>query len=421
MIDEHFRSRLHAALDAERPPSYLRSRVMSSLPERGGRGRFTARSLEWVRPWVAVLIALALIGAFIYVGQSLRPQLVHKTPHTQVIPAFMAAPDGIAIGPDGSLYFSDNYSAYVFKRLPDGTIATVAGTRPGATIADGDNGAGGPAIRSYLYGPSGIAFDRQGNLYVADTFAHRIRRIDRHGIITTYAGSGLAEPGMGGFGGDGGPATRAQLNLPIGIAFDEQGNLFVADTYNQRIRRIDRNGTITSLSNAGLPVPLDDFHPDQVAFDHAGNLYTVSSDFALGPFGQFTGRGCELLRRTPGGAWSLVAGTGTCGFGGDGGPATAAAIHSHGGMAFDAGGNLYFADSRNQRIRRIDPHGVITTVAAGLEYTQSLVFAGGGIYFTEQSDESPAPQSTGRVSALNLSDGNVTVLVTSTTPIRTLG
>ncbi|MXZ34401.1 MAG: hypothetical protein F4Z21_03880, partial [Acidobacteria bacterium] len=165
------------------------------------------------------------------------------------------------------------------------------------TIAGGAVGDNGPAIRARLYYPNDVAVDGLGNLYIADTDNHRIRRVDLSGTITTVAGTGES-----GFSGDDGPAEPARLYYPRGVAVDAVGNLFIADTSNFRIRRVDPSGIITTF-----------------------------------------------------------AGTGKRGFSGDGGPAVSAQLGSPWGVAVD-GGNLYIADAVNFRIRRMDPSGIITTI-----------------------------------------------------------
>lgn len=417
MIDEVIRARLHDALDVEPTPHNLRARVMSSLPMQRRNFRWTTPSLEWAQPWVATILGLAIIAGLVYVGHAVAPELAKRL-SPPITPAYLRSPSGIAIGPGGVVYFSDEFSSYVFRQLPDGTLATVAGTRPSGSIDEGDAGAGGPATHAYLYGPTALAFDSNGNLYIADTWAQRIRRVDRRGIVTTYAGSGPAEMGMGAFSGDGGPATRARLNFPRGIAFDRQNNLYIADSGNGRIRRVDTRGRISSLDNAGLPIPAADFHPAHLAFDASGNLYVVSSSYGFDLASP--GRGCNILRRTPAGVWSVVAGTGVCGFSGDGGPATAAQIQSHGGLVFDTFGDVYFADTKNQRIRRIDSSGIITTVVAGLEFPQSLARNGADIYIAEQADESPMSISSGRISLLTVF-GTLTTIADNNTRIQTTG
>ena len=416
-MDQLIRDRLHEALDVEPTPTYLRSQIMRSLPAAERRARWRAPHLEWARPWVAALLAIAVVIGLIAAGRALGPQLAHRLGHV-VTPAFLSSPEGIAVAPDGSVYFTDYVSAYVFRIEPNGSLVTVAGSRPNGSIDEGDLRMGGSAIDGYLFYPDALAFDRKGNLYIADGWANRVRRIDRKGVITTFAGSGLAEGGMGGYSGDGGPATRALLNFPASVAVDAAGNVYIGDYLNHKIRMVDTSGRISSLDDSTLPIPVDQFAPGGLAFDAAGNLYVGSSSY--GP--ALSDVGCAILRRTPAGVWSMVAGSGACGFSGDGGPATAAQITSRGGIAFDAAGNLYVADTINHRIRRVDARGVITTVAAGLEYPESIaVGPGGKLYIAEEADESITPSAPGRISVLQLSDGTLTTIIDSKTPIRTSG
>jgi sugar lactone lactonase YvrE len=187
--------------------------------------------------------------------------------------------------------------------------------------------------------PSGLAFDAVGNLYFAQTRSHIVRRLTPAGVLTVVAGTGTQ-----GYAGDGGPATAALLDSPAGVAVDAAGDLWIADTHNHCIRRVDAVTGLISTSNAAtarLPVAL--------AFSPAGQL--VFADAGLH----------QILQA---GTGTVVAGDGTQGFSGDGGQATAAEIDSPYGLAFDTAGNLYIADTHNQRIRRVDATtGIITTVA----------------------------------------------------------
>jgi sugar lactone lactonase YvrE len=242
-------------------------------------------------------------------------------------PVKLKAPEGIAIGADGTVYVSDYEGGYVFRLGPDGSLLTIAGT---------------------LAGPAGLAVDRSGNLYVAEEQGHRVRRVDSGGTLTTIAGNGEAS-----FSGDGGPATSASLRNPLGLAFDGTGALYIGDEDNATVRRVDLKGMISSLNSSMLPAA---WRPGYLAVDAAGALYV--SGRTRGVRG-----GCRIFRVAPAGPISVVAGTGECGFIGDGGPAIAAELNDPNGLAFDSAGNLYFSDSKNQRIRRIDRNGVITTVA----------------------------------------------------------
>ncbi len=211
------------------------------------------------------------------------------------------------------------------------TIATVAGS---SFVGDG-----GPATSAALSDAEGVAVDSAGNVYIADSNDHRVRKVGTDGTISTIAGDGFPS-----FRGDGGPASAARLNTPYGIAVDTAGNLYIADLGNNRIRMVSPAGTITTVSGT------DKLHaPRNVAVDSAGNLY-------ISEFG-----GAHVWMFAAGGTLQNVAGTGVAGFAGDGGPATAAQLSFPCGLAFDSSGNLYIADSSNNRVRKV-ANGIITTI-----------------------------------------------------------
>ena len=210
------------------------------------------------------------------------------------------------------------------------TIATVAGS---SFVGDG-----GPATSAALSDAEGVAVDSVGNVYIADSNDHRVRKVSTDGSISTIAGDGFP-----GFVGDGGPAAAARLNTPYGIAVDTAG-LYIADLGNNRIRMVSPAGTITTVSGTGKLQA-----PRNVALDSAGNLY-------ISEFG-----GAHVWMLALGGTLQNIAGTGVAGFGGDGGPATSAQISFPCGLAFDSSGNLYIADSSNNRVRKV-AGGIITTV-----------------------------------------------------------
>jgi sugar lactone lactonase YvrE len=244
----------------------------------------------------------------------------------------LVAPEDIAITSDGRVYFSDFGGNRVFELQPNRKLRLIAGTGK-----SGEAGDGGPAVAATLKGPAGIAFDRGGNLFIADHDGQRIRRIDSQGTITTATGT-----------------ADVAFNYPVGLAFDRAGALYVGDEGDDQLRRIDVTGVLTVIDTSSIPGPA--MKPGYLVFDSAGNLYVA--DHA-----NLQRTGCRIVRITPAGSVKVIAGTGTCGFTGDGGPAVAAQLDDPNGLAFDSTGNLYVADANNQRIRRIDRNGIIATVA----------------------------------------------------------
>jgi len=274
-----------------------------------------------------------------------------------------------------------------------------------------------PATEAYLFGPAGLIADRDGNLFVADFVGERIRKIDRRGVITTIAGTGRADMPAPNLSGDGGPATAATLSRPVGLASDKAGILYVGDSGNHRVRRIDARGVITSLD---LPSwsKANVWSPHGLAFDMAGNLYVADSF------------DCQIVRISAGKLLSVVAGTGTCGFGGDGGPAASAQLDGPSGIAFDTAGALYIADTNNHRIRRVDARGIMTTFAG----TGSLGYGGdggpataaetgyprdvaisqsGALYIAETTCFCVAPTTPGRLRVVQLSSGTINTVAYS--------
>jgi sugar lactone lactonase YvrE len=314
-------------------------------------------------------------------------QQASPPPQSNVIK--LVAPEDVAIAADGSVYFSDFGGNRIFGLQPNNKLRLIAGT--GKIGEDGD---GGPAVAATLQGPAGLAFDRSGNLFVADHDGHRIRRIDSKGVITTAAGS-----------------DDAPFHYPVGLVFDQSGALYVGDEGDDQLRRVEVSGAVTVIDTSSISGP--EVKPGYLDIDSAGNLYVA----ARAHFGQRTG--CQIIRITPAGSMKVIAGTGTCGFTGDGGPATAAQLDDPNGLAFDSAGNLYFADSNNQRIRRIDRNGVITTVAgtgtagakgdngpgtkAELDSPFGIAIAPGDLlYIAEGAGK--------RVRLLNLSNGIITTM-----------
>jgi DNA-binding CsgD family transcriptional regulator len=228
------------------------------------------------------------------------------------------------------------------------SIVTVAGTGQRAFSPDG-----GPAASAALVRPVAVAVGPRGVIYIAE--GNRVREVDPSGRITTVAGTG--DPG---YAGDGGPATIAELNTPQGLAVDSAGRVYIADTLNDRVRRVDPDGTIRSVAGTGDAGYAGDGMPAIVA------KLNLPTGLAIG-FGDalFISDTANNVVRQLGadGIIRTVAGTGEAGYRGDGGPALYALLHDPGGLAFDDEGNLYVADALNQRIRRVDVKGEIATVA----------------------------------------------------------
>ena len=259
--------------------------------------------------------------------------------------ASLNSPSGTAVDSAGNLYIADPGNQRI-RKVSSGTITTVAGN--GFIEYSGD---GGPATSASLSGPEGVAVDSAGNLYIADSVNNRIRKVSG-GTITTVAGNGAT-----GFSGDGGPATSASLFNPYGVAVDSAGNLYIADTNNNRVRKVS-GGLITTVAgngkegfsgDAGLATNAALFNPYGVAVDLAGNLYISDT-------------GNARVRKVTGGTITTVAGNGTAGFSGDGGPSTSASLNFPQGIAVDSAENLYIGDAVNYRIRKVSD-GIITTVA----------------------------------------------------------
>ena len=274
------------------------------------------------------------------------------------------------------------------KISASGIITTIAGT--GAARFSGD---GGPAASAAIKQAEGVAVDSRGNIYVSDTGNNRIRMIDATGIIKTVAGTGAA-----GFAGDGGPAISAKLNRPVGIALDAAGKLYIADCYNQRVRVVSSGGGITTLAGDGMPgLSGDGGHamsaslrfPSGVSVTAAGTVYIAD----------WHNQGVRVVNTS--GTINTLAGTGVAGFYGDGAAAGHAGLRYPFGLTTDSKGNIFIADSKNNRVRMIEgpsyalPVSTITSpVTAGKAFagTSGLTVAGtasaaNGVSFVEVSTD----------------------------------
>ena len=254
-------------------------------------------------------------------------------------------PFGVVRGPDGAIWFCEYDSHTVRRVAADGTIATVAGTGKA-----GHTGDGGPATKATLNRPHEIRFDAAGNLFIADMVNHAIRRVDaKTGVITTFAGIGTA-----GFSGDNGPAAKAQLRQPHAIQFGPDGDLYLCDIGNHRVRKIAmKTGIITSFAGTGQPLATPDGAPFATAplkgprtldFDRAGNLWLATRE------------GNQVFRLDlKAGTIHHIAGTGAKGFTGNGGPAKTATLSGPKGIAISPDGQrVYLVDTESHSLRVVD-------------------------------------------------------------------
>ncbi len=251
-------------------------------------------------------------------------------------------------------------------------ITTIAG----ADTIKGYSGDGGPALHAQLSTPQGMAVDSRGNLYIADKNNNVVRKISPSGIISTFAGISIGGNGVAGYSGDGGMATDAELNSPYYVAVDSEDNVYISDSRNSRIRKVNTEGIITTYAGDGSqgfwgdkgPATAAELsNPGGLAFDREGNLY-IAELFNL-----------RIRKVTPAGMIYTICGSGTAGFFGDGGPATGALLNKPFSVATDPKGNVFIADCYNNRIRKIDAKtGKISTYAGSGLVGEHGGFSGDG-------------------------------------------
>lgn len=250
----------------------------------------------------------------------------------------------VARGPDRMLYFCDVDNHRIRRIKADGTVETYAGSE-----GRGHTGDGGPAHKATLNLPYELAWDKAGNLFFVELGNHDVRRVDvRTRKITTIAGTG--KPG---FGGDGGPALKAQFAQPHSLAFDAAGNLFVCDIANHRIRKIDmKTGTISTWCGTGEPKIAPDGSPITGSAVHGPRAMAFAPDGKC--YLALREGNAVLLLDPKANTLKRVAGTGKKGFTGNGGPALAATLSGPKGVSLDALGNVYLADTESHSIRYLD-------------------------------------------------------------------
>jgi sugar lactone lactonase YvrE len=408
-MDDLIRARIHQALDVEPPPTDLRHSAIwaVAMPERLKQRRRGLR-LEWAGGLIAALLAVAVIAGLMYSGGLFKSHF--NSGPRPASPRFLS-PEGIAIGSDGTPYVSDFVTGFVFRVRADGALVPFAG---GGTSKEGQ------PLQIRLEHPLALAIDRDGYMYIAEAYGGPgetswpgdILRVEPRGVVLVFAQVGA-------------------VHNPVGLAVDSVGNVYFS-AFGGNVGSLDRSGGVnwTDVPRVAGPVP----NPGYMVFDSHGDLFFSdrAPNFAGGP------GGCRIVRVTPDHTFSVVAGTGVCGFSGDGGPATQAQLDDPNGIAFDSHGNLYFADSNNHRIRRIDPNGVITTVAGtgetgfhgdgGSARSAQLSFpfgigmaAGDLLYIADASCPCEKPSVPGRIRLVDLQSGIISSVVTGATPIASPG
>jgi hypothetical protein len=287
----------------------------------------------------------------------------------QATSTIVDGPSGVAADAAGNFYIVEADGVYLVRKVdPSGIISTFAGTFG----TPGSSGDGGSATSAEIY-PWGVAADASGNVYIADYGNHKIRKVNSSGIISTFAGNGTA-----GYSGDGGSATSAKLNSPMGVTVDASGNVYIADGGNNVIRKINTSGIISTIAGNGTAGFAGDggsatsaklYSPRSVAIDASGNIYIADYQNYV------------IRKVNTSGVISTFAGNHIAGETGDGGAATSAKVYLTTGVAVDASGNVYISEGDaiignpgGNRIRKVNTSGTISTFAG----TGSSGFSGDG-------------------------------------------
>ncbi len=323
--------------------------AVGALDRRGDRGYVGAVGLTIRSSFVVAAVVLVLLGAAVGVGAATNNIATVAGTGTAgfsgdgnaATSAQLNGPAGVAASADGGFLIADTSNDRVRRVSPAGTISTVAGNGTA-----GFSGDGGAATSAQLNGPFGVAASADGGFLIADTINERVRRVSPAGTISTVAGNGTA-----GFAGDGGAATSAQLNFPVEVAASADGGFLIADTSNDRVRRVSPAGTISTVAgtntggcsgDGGAATSAQLSVPVEVAASADGGFLIADAS------------NNRVRRVSPAGTISTVAGNGTAGSAGDGGAATSAQLDFPAGVAATADGDYLIADSENNRVRRVD-------------------------------------------------------------------
>jgi hypothetical protein len=347
-----------------------------------------------IRVWMKLIVLAAALRS-LFQATILSAQTIVTQPTNQVV--LVGSNATFAVTVSGSGYFSYQWR-FNGSNIPNNIITTIAGSGPGGQFAWGFSGDSGAATNAEMHYPDGVAVDAQGNVFIGDLWNHRIRKVGTNGIITTVAGNGVQ-----GSAGNGGAATNANINEPMGVALDASGNLFIAEYGNGWVRKLNTNGIITTVTNSSYGSCAD------VAVDTSGNIFAAYASGLIVTFNSngvarivagggtnYFGNGIQATNASlsvpaavavdtlgnifiaerqahrirkidTNGIITLIAGNNTNieGYSGDGGAATNAQLNFPNGLDVAANGNVFIADSYNHRIRVVDTNGIITTVAGG--------------------------------------------------------
>ena len=361
--------------------SKLKSLFLRTLPQKATGGRVAATA-------IFVLISTALLGQGILTVTPTRTVTTVAGTGTLGATGDNGQAAAATIANPAAVAYDATGNLYiadaqnqVIREVSKAGVITVVA---GTEATEGYSGDGGPATSATLDTPTGVAVDTNGNIFIADSHNHRIREVSS-GTITTIAGTGTA-----GFSGDGAAATAAQLALPSSVAVDSSGNVYIADTNNQRIRKITGT-TISTIAGDGEELFAGDGaaataavldSPTGVAVDKTGNVYIAD-------------RHNQRIRMISGTTISTIAGSGTAGFSGDGATATAAQLFKPSGVSVDASGNVYIADTGNQRIRELGGGAIATIAGSGQQGYGGDTTAPTGVNLN--SPKSVAPDAVGNL------------------------